>query len=217
MINDKQIIVSMTSWPKRIGNISRVIFSLLNQTIMPDKIEVNLSIEEFPHKEADLPDDLRTLVDVAVVNINWVERNTLVFKKFIPVLKKYKELDYYLFTVDDDWLYAKDYISSMINEMKDNHVYCPHTCVIGNRMVYRSVVFDNDFWENLTDDIILTGVDDTYISCYLSNKKAKTRFVFNQDIKNMIIKFNEIAPLHDYYRKENRINEASELSRMIWR
>ena len=52
----------MTSWPKRIKNVSTVINSLLNQNIKPDLIELNLSIEEFPNKEKDLPEDINILL-----------------------------------------------------------------------------------------------------------------------------------------------------------
>ena len=36
MMNDTLIIVSMTSWTKRIGNCVAVINSLIDQTMMPD-------------------------------------------------------------------------------------------------------------------------------------------------------------------------------------
>ena len=40
-LKDLKIIVSMTSWPKRINNIPTVIKSILNQNIEPDLIELN--------------------------------------------------------------------------------------------------------------------------------------------------------------------------------
>ena len=58
----KKIIVSLTSWPKRISNVAHVIYSLLNQEIPPDLIELNLCIIEFPKKENNLPDDLILLL-----------------------------------------------------------------------------------------------------------------------------------------------------------
>lgn len=216
MINNKRIIVSLTSWYKRISNVSKVVYSLLNQTVKPDSIEVNLSTEEFPNKENDLPDDLVTMLNEGLVQINWVEKNIGVFKKFIPVLQKYYGEDYYLFTVDDDWCYENKYIETMLTELNDNDVYCPQKVIIGNRIVYNSKIFNEEFWVKLTSEIIETCVDDTYITYYLIKHKIKQKLVFNQKIKDMIKTFNEVEPLHNYYNQNNRILIAEKLSRKIW-
>jgi len=216
MINNKRIIVSLTSWNKRIGNVSKVVYSLLKQTVNPDSIEVNLSTEEFPNKENDLPYDLVAMLNEGLIQINWVEKNTGVFKKFIPVLQKYYGEDYYLFTVDDDWYYEDKYIETMLTELNDNYVYCPQKVIIGNRTIYRSKIFNEEFWLKLTGEIIETGVDDTYITYYLIKHKIKQKLVFNQKIKDMIKTFNEVEPLHNYYNKNNRILIAEKLARKIW-
>ena len=57
------IIVSLTSWTKRIGNVKAVVESLIDQSLKPDRIEINLSIDEFPGRMNDLPDDLIKLVN----------------------------------------------------------------------------------------------------------------------------------------------------------
>lgn len=216
MIDDKRIIVSLTSWNKRICNVSKVVYSMLKQTKKPDSIEVNLSTEEFPNKENDLPEDLVAMFNGGLVQVNWVDKNTGVFKKFIPVLQKYYGEDYYLFTIDDDWYYENKYIETMLTELNDNDVYCPQKAIIGNRTVYKSKIFNEEFWLKLTDEIIETGVDDTYITYYLIKHKIKQKLIFNPLIKDMIKSFNEVEPLHNYYRQNNRILVAEKLSRKIW-
>ena len=37
----ERLIVTMTSWHKRIGNVKRVLETILNQTVLPDKIILN--------------------------------------------------------------------------------------------------------------------------------------------------------------------------------
>ena len=96
----KKVIVSFTSWPKRINNVAKVIFSLLNQSVKPDSIELNLSIEEFPNKENDLPNELKIMYENKLFIINWVDKNTKSFKKLFPTLKKYYGDDYYILTID---------------------------------------------------------------------------------------------------------------------
>ena len=43
--------------------------------------------------------------------------------------------------------------------------------VIGIRMIYKSLIFENDFIEKLKDEIIETRIDDLYINYYLVKKK----------------------------------------------
>ena len=101
------IIVSLTSWPKRIFNVPIVLKNILNGTLKPDYIELNLSSEEFPNKEDDLP---KELLEIEKLNINWEIGNSRTFKKIIPTLKKYYKKEYYLLSIDDDWIYSLDYI-----------------------------------------------------------------------------------------------------------
>lgn len=60
------IIVAFTSWKKRIDNVAKVALNIINQTIKPDLIELNLSIEEFPNREADLPKELNFLIAINI-------------------------------------------------------------------------------------------------------------------------------------------------------
>lgn len=48
----------MTSWTKRIGNCAQVIKTVLNNTLKPDVVYLNLSQEEFPNGERDIPMEL---------------------------------------------------------------------------------------------------------------------------------------------------------------
>ena len=60
------IIVSLTSWPKRIFNVPIVLKNILNGTLKPDYIELNLYSEEFSNKEDDLP---KELLEIEKLNI----------------------------------------------------------------------------------------------------------------------------------------------------
>ena len=58
MFNNQKVVVTMTSWSKRIGNCVKVIQSVLDNTVKPDIVFMNLSLEEFPNRLNDLPKDL---------------------------------------------------------------------------------------------------------------------------------------------------------------
>ena len=65
MISEERIIVSLTSWYKRIGNVKTVVESLLNQTLPASKILINLCTEDFPNMEEDLPEDFAACIATA--------------------------------------------------------------------------------------------------------------------------------------------------------
>lgn len=193
-----KIIVSLTSWPKRINNVPIVINSLLNQNIEPDLIELNLCIIEFPNKTKDLPEELNTLLSKNKnIEINWVEKNTGVFKKIIPTIKKYYGLNYYLISVDDDIIYRKDYIELLIyniEKYKSDSFCLSKAKLIGSKMIYKSLIFERDFFEKLTDEIINTRIDDYYIYYYLTQKNKKIANYKPNNINDIIKVYNPIFP-----------------------
>lgn len=97
-----EFIISFTSYPARIKTVNRVIESILNTKVDKSlyKIVLSLSIEEFPNKENDLPDNLLELFKLDNVELLWHPTNIRSHKKIIPVLKKYPNAS--LLLIDDD-------------------------------------------------------------------------------------------------------------------
>lgn len=168
---NERIIVSMTSWKKRIENVEIVVASILNNTIQPYKIICNLSIDEFPLKEKELPSGLLDLESNGVFEINWVKENTKAFKKFIPLFKKYP--NDVIITIDDDFIYPSD----MIEFFYAQHLKTPHIPLSGNTIVidyanfhcgcaslvkaeyygkYIDKFLDNNVTELVADDVFYT-------------------------------------------------------------
>ena len=218
----KKIIVSLTSWPKRIFNVATVINSLLKQEIKPDLIELNLCIVEFPNKEKNLPNDLNLLLKTNKnIEINWVLKNTGVFKKIIPTIKKFYGMNYYLLSVDDDWIYDKEYIKTMlyyIKKYKSDSFCLGKSKVIGNRMIYESNSFDYDFITKLTDEIINTKISDFYIYYYLKKKKKLLSHHQPKFLKKFMRKYNPVSPnsgrKNGKYSKKH-VNKAVRLIKKI--
>ena len=207
-----RVVVSMTSWKQRIGNVAKVIRSLLEQDRMPDLIELNLAIPEFPNKELDLPKDLQSLVrSNSRVNVNWVPVDTNVFKKIIPTLQKYAGSgDFIGMSVDDDILYAPMYITSMLCLLGDADVACADSGYVGFKSIFHSRVFGSDFWEKLTEEVIACRVDDAYIMEYLKMKKAQCVYEPRSEILEMMRDYNPVTPnssFLDGYSKD-RLQQA---------
>lgn len=126
------VIVSLTSHPGRIATVAPCIESLLNQTSMPRKIFLVLSIDQFPGKEADLPSALVKLCS-DVFEIKWVSGDLKPHKKYFYTAREYSELP--LITVDDDVLYSKDLVALLMKSYR-KFPNCV-SCMRGNLMKFR--------------------------------------------------------------------------------
>ena len=106
-----KVIISLTSYPARIGTIHKVIKSLLNQTYKADKIVLWLADSQFPTKENELPQQLLQLKSDKF-DIDWCE-DLKSYKKLIPTLELYTN-DISV-TVDDDNIYPNCWLEKLIN------------------------------------------------------------------------------------------------------
>ena len=124
----ERILVSMTSYPGRISNVGKAIYLLLSkQTRKPDEIHLWLSIEEFPNKEKDLPQDLINILFIDKVKLHWVPKNTYVHKRH-EIFKQTTDEDC-VFLIDDDVRYADD----LIEKVMDAHKTYPDSIICYNR------------------------------------------------------------------------------------
>jgi len=119
--NGENIIVSLTTYSKRIFEVYLVIESLLNQTKKPNKIILWLAEDEF--NENTIPLILKRQ-QARGLEIGFC-KDIKSYKKLIPALKKYP--DQIIITVDDDVLYPFDMVENLYKEyLKDTH--CIYGC-----------------------------------------------------------------------------------------
>lgn len=113
MIVPEKILVTMTSWHKRITNVAPVVKTLLNQTIKPTKILLNFCTEDFPNMEEDLPDELLQLVkENSIIEIYWFIENYKAWKKHLHALEIADD-DTLIISTDDDHLYPEYFIEHL--------------------------------------------------------------------------------------------------------
>ena len=125
-VKDK-IYVSFTSWIKRIQYCKHTVDLMMNQTIKPTKIILNLSEEEFPNKEKDLPQDLvQENISNELFEIFWVKENNKVYKKIIPTLNRFP--NDIIVTIDDDIEYPCNFIEKLYEEFIYYDKKLPITC-----------------------------------------------------------------------------------------
>ena len=161
---NEKIIVTFTSWKKRIQHCSHIVDLMKRQTIKPNKIILNLSTDEFKNKERDLPIDLIEKQD-GFFEIYWVKENTKPYKKIIPTLNRFP--NDIIISIDDDIEYPQDFIEHLYNEYVfydrklpitsgeykwENNIYTHYGCFslikkafVGNYLddLYKNVVLKN--------------------------------------------------------------------------
>ncbi len=128
------LIVSMTSFPKRIHIVPKVLQSLYDQTHKPDRILLFLAEEQFPNKEADLPRELVEDAKAGRFELRWCD-DLGSHKKYFYTMQEFP--DDIIVTVDDDTYYNPD----MIKSLYELHLKHP-SCVAA--LATKLIMFDRD-------------------------------------------------------------------------
>ena len=127
----EDLVVSLTSFPARIGKLHRVVRGLLEQSLQPRKVVLYLSLEEFPTRA--IPKKLAALESDRFA-IRFVEGNLRPYKKLIYALSDFPKAT--IITVDDDTLYPTDCFARLYEAASAN----PRAivCVRGRRIEIRN-------------------------------------------------------------------------------
>ena len=138
----ERVIVSLTTFPKRIGRVWLVIESMMRQSVKPDEIHLWLSKEQVSG-ERDLPGSLKREMNKGL-RVHFVKGDIRSHKKYYYILQT--NPDDIIVTVDDDLFYKSNAIKTLL----DYHRKYPE-CVIANYA--RKIRSDNgellpyDTWE----------------------------------------------------------------------
>ena len=164
----ERVIVSLTTYSRRIGNIPTVLETIFNQTTTPDLVVLNLAIDEI------IPDEVQKYIDSKPIEVNRVP-DTKVFKKLIPTLKKYP--NDVVISIDDDWLYPTE----MIEDFVSVHNKYPNYPISGNKSAFccmqchcgcaslQKGSFLGDYLNEIDYELISSCPSDDMVYTYLSN------------------------------------------------
>lgn len=143
-----KLVVSLTSFPKRICTIHLVIESILRQSLRPNKVLLYLSKEQFGDTvdESNLPKRLLALQKKGL-EIIMVDGDLRSYKKFYYAFKDYP--DSLVVTVDDDIIYNTDLIRTLFEAKGENNVTANLARIIakdksGNLMPYSEWKLDDN-------------------------------------------------------------------------
>lgn len=110
----QKIIVSLTSYPKRIGTVWLTIETLLRQSVKPDAVILWLAGSQFPNGLADLPEKLLALQSRGLT-IRFCD-DLQSHKKYYFVLQAYP--DDLVVLADDDMFYPRDTLGKLLRMHK---------------------------------------------------------------------------------------------------
>ena len=143
---EHDVIISLTSYGKRIYDVHLTIESLMQQTVKPNKIILWLSEDEFTPD--NIPLTLKKL-EKRGLTIEFC-KDIRSYTKLVPALRKYP--DDIIITVDDDIIYQFDLIENLLNSYKEDpksiHFCRGHRMKIVNNVLlsyYKWNWFINDF------------------------------------------------------------------------
>lgn len=142
----KGLIVSLTTYKKRIKYAHISIESIFNQSLMPSQVVLWLSREEFDKK--NIPIKIKRL-ESRGLTIQYVDENIKSYKKLFYALKKYKKST--IITIDDDTIYLKNFLKNLYDAHKVNK-----NCVVANRCskilkINNSAISDYSKWPAITN------------------------------------------------------------------
>lgn len=115
--NNEKAIISLTSWKKRIDTAYKTIYTLLKYC--PGfHIVLVLSSNEFPKKDAEMPKNIKLLIDNDLIEILWIKKNYKALKKVLFTMQKYPNVP--IISADDDMLYTCNYAQELYSVYLDN-------------------------------------------------------------------------------------------------
>lgn len=137
-ITNDTLIISMTSWPRRIKYVAKALFSIWKQNVDKELYHLVLVLAEpeFPNREKDLPTDLRLMIESGLVEIIWYNKNILSHKKLMPTLAKYPNNP--ILVCDEDIKRTEGWLKTFIEDHKKH----PTDVLVGGCVF--DIGFDNE-------------------------------------------------------------------------
>lgn len=115
---EDNILISLTTFPDRISKIWLVIECMLRQDVMPSKIYLWLSKDQFPLMRKQIPNRLLKYEKKGFLSIVFVDDDLRSHKKYFYVLQKFPNDK--IIVVDDDIYYPSTVIKDLLNLHKRN-------------------------------------------------------------------------------------------------
>ena len=173
---NSKIIVSLTTLPSRINKIHKVIESILNNTIKPDVIYINIpKFSKKEKKEYIIPDNIKNIERVI---INIIDEDYGPVTKIYPTLLKENDPESIIICIDDDKEYDKNLINHLVMSSEKYNNKC--ICITGWNYInlgFIALPFITHFFKNIVNKVNI-------LQCY--NGVLYKRKFFQDDFKDYL-------------------------------
>lgn len=112
---DDRVVVSLTTFPARIGYVHMAVKSLLNQTVKPERLLLWLAKDQF--RDVEIPDELKELCAYGL-EIRYCDEDILAHKKYYYAMREFPE--HIIVTYDDDIIYPEDSLEKLLRMHKQH-------------------------------------------------------------------------------------------------
>lgn len=194
-----KLVVSLTTTPQRLPAVGRTIKSILKNTIKPDAIFLHLPevLKRTGQKYPAIPEELTKMKHLRINRTDDIGPAT----KLLPITQKIKDGNTYIVVIDDDVLYPKDFIESLLTvstqfpnsvitgygypdicstKVLDKYVYSTCMCAgFAGYMLQRSML--NGWKKNIPLDV-------NNLSCFLSDDLTISNHFLNKHIPIIALK-----------------------------
>lgn len=151
------LVVSMTTWKKRVDQAHLAIQSIFNQTRKPDAFDLNLDLENFPNGVEDLPWTIRQLMkEHPEIEVSFYPKDLGPWLKAIITWRKRRGQDYIHCTIDCDYSYPQNYLELGEKAMQGCDFLCTQHDVLtqGQHQFYSSRI-PNGYVDELPDELLI--------------------------------------------------------------
>lgn len=239
--NRKQVIVSLTSFPKRIPTLHLVIECILRQTVKPDKIVLYLTQSQVP----DIKSLPKSLLDLQKrgLEIKLCPDEIRSHTKYFYAMQQFPED--IVITVDDDLFYRTDLIESLLKnhenhpnaiianwtkeiipgktkytEWPDNHVpheNCSQLLLGVSGVLYPPHAIDEDAFDVESIKNLSLTADDVWLTAMARKKGTPIYFTgYEYNHLPVLIRNNETLLSGNYVRNQQWIDKIAEVYPNIW-
>ena len=166
-----RVVVSLTTTPDRIKKIKPVLKSLLDQTIKVDRIILNIP-NSCNGSKYDVPEDYKD-----ICNVYNCGRDYGPGTKFIPTILRETSANTIIIMLDDDYIYSKDFLETILNKYKKNpdcSICTKEAMLIKPEFLDVNVIYTNKKY-----------IDDDWIKKYI--KSNIINLDYNKNLRSFLI------------------------------
>lgn len=203
-LQDK-VIVSLSTSPKRISKIEPVINNMLEQTLVPDVIVLNLPII-FKRNNSKFTLPLPTFIkDNSKILVNFVD-DIGPITKVLPTVKLYSDPETIIISIDDDIIYPKN----RIQELVETAVKYPNAVVSSSEVLkeefvegWRGVLYRQKHLVNFP----VRDIKDFPRQCYLGDDLIISNYLKKNNIPVIYVPSKVPIPLQ-YGEEEDALHKS---------